>query len=80
MRCCIWMKGGRFRCERGGGFDKLNFGEEPITPTSHSFHKARTYGRVAEGFTDLVNGFVQSVVEIDERVRGPKFPLNLLDL
>ena len=46
--------------------------------TSNRFHKTGTLGGVAKGLTELVDCFVDPVVEIHESVCGPEFFLKFL--
>src|SRR5215469_2486063 len=58
--------------------DNFDLREEPVAAASNGFHKAGTFGGVAEGLTDFVDCFVEPVVEIHESVCGPKFFLKFL--
>src|SRR5262249_39948928 len=49
-----------------------------VTALGESFNEARAVGGVAEGFSQLVDGLVQAVIEIDEGVGGPEFVAQLL--
>jgi hypothetical protein len=52
--------------------------EEPVASLGESFDEVWSVGRIPEGFTQFVNGPVQTVIEIDKRVRGPEFSLKFL--
>jgi hypothetical protein len=43
--------------------------DEPIPPPRQRLDKARTLGRVAQHFANLVNGGIQVVIDVDESVR-----------
>lgn len=49
--------------------------EEAVAPPRNSLHKVRSLSRVAERLTDFADGFVETVVEIYESIRGPEFLL-----
>jgi len=53
-------------------------GDKAIAAASERFDKARAFGRVAEGFADLVDGAVEALVEIGEGARRPKLLAELL--
>lgn len=83
MRAIAQLCGGvrigrEFRAARRGGIGNLDVGEEAIAAARDGFYKAGTFGGIAEGLTDLVNHFVEAVVEIHEGVCGPKLFLKLL--
>ena len=54
-----------------GGVDRRNVGEEPIAATGNGLDEARILRRVAQRFTNLVDGFVEAVIEVDDRL-APK--------
>jgi hypothetical protein len=60
-----------------GGVDRGDVGEEPVTATGNGLNEAWILRRVAQRFTNLVDGFVQTVIEVDDRL-APKFLLQLL--
>ena len=60
-----------------GGVDRGNVGEKSITPTGNGLDEARILRRVAQRFTNLVYGFVDAVVEVDDRL-APEFLVQLL--
>src|SRR5260370_18472555 len=51
--------------------------KEAVAATSNGFHKAGTFGGVAEGPPDFSDRFVKPVVEIHERVCWPECLLML---
>ena len=75
-------RGMRRRCEfRAANRDcvgSFDLREEAVAATSNGFHKAGTFGGVAEGITDFVDRFVEPVIEIHKRVCGPEFFLKFL--
>ena len=60
--------GCQFRAVNRGRISNLDLREEAIAASSNGFHKARTFGGVAEGFSDFVDRFVEPVVEVHEGV------------
>ena len=62
------------RC-RIGDSDVSN---EAVAASSNGFDETRTLGGVAKSLTDLVDRFVEPVVEIHERVCGPELLLQFL--
>ena len=68
----------KFRAANRGCMGNFDLREEAVATTSNGFHKAGAFGGVAEGLTDFVNRFVEPVVEIDESVCRPEFPLKFL--
>src|SRR5215470_2937884 len=44
---------------------------EAVATARQGFDKTRIVGRIAECFAQFVDGRVQAVVEVDERIRGP---------
>src|SRR5579859_1051096 len=77
-----FWRGRKRRVEIGtaarGGIFHFDFREEPVSAARNGFHKTRTLGGVAQGLANFADCFVESVVEIDEGVRRPKFLLKLL--
>jgi hypothetical protein len=69
---------GEFQAASWSCIDNLNLGEEAVAATSNGFHKAGTLGGIAEGLADFADRFVETVVEINESVRGPKLFLEFL--
>src|ERR1700674_253607 len=67
-----------FRVANRGCIGSFDLGEEAVAAPSNGFHKAGTFGGVAEGLTDFADRFVEPVVEIHESVRGPEFFLKFL--
>ena len=57
---------------RTGCIGNFDVREEAVAAAGHGFDKAGTLGGIAQGLTDLVDRFVEPVVEIHERVRGPE--------
>jgi hypothetical protein len=70
-----WVESGT---PSSSGIVNFDLGEEAVSATRNGFHIAGTLGGVAEGLADFANCFIESVVEIDEGVRRPKFFLKLL--
>ena len=44
-----------------------------ITSPRHGLHKPGVFSGISEGFADFVNGLVEALVEVYERVGGPDF-------
>jgi hypothetical protein len=63
---------GRCRTANRGCLDRLDLREEAVASTGNSFHKAGTFGGIAQGLADFVDCLVEPVVEIHESVRGPQ--------
>jgi hypothetical protein len=63
---------GRVGTANGGCIDGFDFGEEAIAAAWDGFDEARAVGGIAEGIADLVDGFVEAVVEVDIGVGGPE--------
>src|ERR1700676_3197777 len=76
--CCRRKQGGWFRAANRGGIGNFDFRKKAVAPTSNGFHKARAFGRVAEGLADFADRFVKPVIEIHKSVRGPEFFLQFL--
>src|SRR5690242_6367309 len=76
--CCGIRLSCEVRAADRGWIDNFDLREEAVAATSNGFHKAGTVGGVAEGLTDLVNRFVEPVVEIHKSVCGPEFFLKFL--
>ena len=55
----------------------LHRGDETVSAAGEGFDVARAGSRVSESFAHLVDGGVQAVVEVDERVGGPELLLQL---
>src|ERR1700739_1414105 len=51
-----------------GAVDRGDVGEEPVAATGDGLNEARIFRRVAQRFTNLVDGFVQAVIEVDDRL------------
>src|SRR5712692_11768566 len=60
-----------------GRVDWGDIGEEPVAATGNGLDEARILRRVAQRFTNLVDGFVEAVIEVDDRP-APKFLAQLL--
>src|SRR6266849_2375869 len=60
-----------------GRVDWSDVGEEPVAATGNGLNEARILRRVAQRFTNLVDGFVEAVIEVDDRP-APKFLAQLL--
>src|ERR1700730_15934131 len=69
---------GEIRAANSGRIGTFDLREEAVSATGNGLDKTGTFGRVVKRLTDFADGFVESVVEIDEGVRGPKFFLKLL--
>jgi hypothetical protein len=54
------------------GVDRGDVGEETIAATGNGFDKAWMLRRVAQRFTDLIDGFVKAMIEVDDRL-APNF-------
>ena len=67
-----------FRAVNRGCIGSGDLREEAVAATSNGFHEAGALGGVAKGLTDLVDRFVEPVIEIHESVCGPERFLNLL--
>jgi hypothetical protein len=52
--------------------------EEPISPAWQCLDKARIIGTVSEYLTNLIYRFIQTVLEINERVLRPELIVQLL--
>jgi len=59
---------------RGDG----NFGQEAVAAAGDGFDEAWVVSRVAESLANLVDGFIEAVIEVDERIGGPEAPLQFL--
>jgi len=55
----------------------LDFGKKAVATSRNSFHKARTFGGIAEGITNFIDRLIKPVIEIHKRVCGPKFLLKV---
>src|SRR6266699_5913946 len=55
-----------------GRVDWSDVGEETVAATGDGLNEARILRRVAQRFTNLVDGFVQAVIEVDDRL-APNF-------
>jgi hypothetical protein len=67
-----------FRPANRGCIDSFDLREEAVAATRNGFHKAGTFGRIAEDIADFVDRFIKSVIEIHKRVCGPEFFLKFL--
>ena len=67
-------------CIRRSGLD-IDHGhvcDEAITTPGHSLNETRALGGITQCLADLVDGFVEPVIEIHERIRGPQSAPELL--
>jgi len=55
------------------GVHNCDLREKAIATPSHRFDKTRSLRGIAEGFSNLVDSFVQPLIEIDKRVSRPEF-------
>jgi hypothetical protein len=55
-----------------GRADWGDVGEESVAATGNGLNEARILRRVAQRFTNLVDGFVKAVIEVDDRL-APNF-------
>jgi len=55
-----------------GSVDWGNVGKEPVAAAGNGLNEAWILRRVAQRFTNLVDGFVQAVIEVHDRL-APKF-------
>jgi hypothetical protein len=53
-------------------FFPLDHSNELVSATPDRSHETGIFGLVVEGLAELVNGSVQAVVEVDERIYGPE--------
>jgi hypothetical protein len=60
-----------------GRVDRGDVGEETVAATGNGLNEARILRRVAQRFTNLVDGFVEAVIEVDDQL-APKFLAQLL--
>jgi len=59
-------------------FDWNMYGsDESVSAAGEGFDVAGSGGGISQGFADLVDGGVETVVEVDEGVGGPEFLLQL---
>jgi hypothetical protein len=58
--------------------DNSHVRDETVTASGHCLNEARALSGIAEGFADLVDGFVESVIEIYEGIRGPQSALEFI--
>jgi len=61
----------------GSRADWGDLGKETIAATGNGLNEARVLRRIAQRFTDLVDGFVEAVIKVDDRL-APKFLTQLL--
>ena len=52
--------------------DNSHVCDEAVTTSGHCLDEARTLGGITQRLADLVDGFVEPVIEVDERIRGPQ--------
>jgi len=67
-----------FRAARRCRIGDSDVSNEAVAASSNGFDETRTLGGVAKSLTDLVDRFVEPVVEIHERVCGPELLLQFL--
>src|SRR6476620_9767970 len=60
------------------GIRILHFSEEAVAAAGKGFHIAGTLGGVDESLTDLIDCFVEAVVEIHKSICGPELLLQVL--
>jgi hypothetical protein len=60
-------------CPIDGGF-------EPVAATWQSLDIERSLGGIAQGFPQAIDGIVDAMIEVDEGVRRPNSPLQLVAL
>ena len=58
--------------------DNSHVRDEAVTTSGHCLNEARTLSGITEGLADLVDGFVEPVIEIYERIRGPQSALEFV--
>src|SRR6266540_4143610 len=56
--------------------DRGGVGKETVAATGNGLDEAGIFRRVAQRFANLVDGFVEAVIEVDDRL-APKFLLQL---
>jgi hypothetical protein len=56
----------------GLGFDALDRYEEAIAATRKSFNVVGMFGGIGESLAQLVDGFVEAILEVDESLGGPE--------
>src|SRR5277367_5096465 len=66
------------RPENRWSIDVLDLRKETVAAARYCFHKSGALGGVAERFADLVDGFIEPVVEIHKGVCSPEFLLQVL--
>src|SRR5580704_16579640 len=64
-----------FRAGNRGRISNLDLREEAIAAPGNGFHKAGTFGGVAEGLSDFVDRFLEPVVQVHEGVCWPELLL-----
>src|SRR6187200_2953714 len=69
------------KSDQGSCFDDCHVGEETVPPPRDGLHESWARRRITERRPNPVDGFVHTVVEIDEGVGGPQavtklFPRN----
>jgi hypothetical protein len=55
---------------------RSNRRDKPIAAAGQGFDEARVFGRVAQGFTQLINRCTEAVVEVNDGVVAPEAVLN----
>jgi hypothetical protein len=67
----------RAGCVVRDGFQRS---DEAITLAREGLDESRVFRRVVQGLTQLLNGFVQTLIKLDESVARPERPLEFLPL
>src|SRR5207253_6392605 len=50
----------------------VDWGNEPIAALRQRLDEARVFGRIAQSLTEPVDGGIEAVIEVDERVSRPQ--------
>src|ERR1700722_2659569 len=61
-----------------GSVDGFYFGQKAVAAAWDGFDEARAFGGITQSVANLVDRFIEAVVEVDECVRGPKTLLEFL--
>lgn len=64
--------GAGFDAERQRGICGRDFRQEAVAAPRDGFYESRALGRIAEGISDLIDCFIEAVVEINEGAFRPK--------
>ena len=70
------MQGQRVPAERFG-IHSNNRANKAVSAARQCFNESRLGSGIAKNLTNLVDCSPQAVIEVNEGVRGPKFPANL---